>query len=422
MRITNNMLVNNMINYIGNNLTRMNRYQQQLATGKKVMVPSDDPVVAARALKLRTDVSEIEQYQRNIKDADSWTDITESAMADMVNILHRAKELSVQGTNGPNQQQDMQNISKEIQQLRAQMVHLGNATYAGRYIFSGYSTDKPLLNDDGTFAVNVNTYTDPSTTPPAYREDINYEIGIGDSININVMGGDLFNSGGTARVADSAGIAVGGTLTTPAALSGDSLNILVDGTYNITINFGGDYPSATYPDQTAFLAGINGQLGGRATASISNGMLKFTSATTGNSSSVKINTASSAAADLKMTLPTQINGASHKGTMIQMFDDFVTALDAGDYSAVGSITARIDKELSNVLRVRADVGARQNRIELTQNRLNNDDLNFTKLMSDNEDVDMAETIMNLQNEENVYRASLSGGARIIQPSLVDFLR
>ena len=50
------------------------------------------------------------------------------------------------------------------------------------------------------------------------------------------------------------------------------------------------------------------------------------------------------------------------------------------------------------------------------------DVNFTKLMSDNEDADMAETIMNLKNEENVYKASMAGGARIIQPSLIDFLR
>ena len=78
--------------------------------------------------------------------------------------------------------------------------------------------------------------------------------------------------------------------------------------------------------------------------------------------------------------------------------------------------------MNNILRVRADIGARQNRIELTSNRLDSDYTNFTKLMSNNEDVDMAETIMNLQNEENVYKASLSGGARVIQPTLVDFLR
>lgn len=87
MRITNNMLINNMIDYIGNNLGRMEKLQMQMATGKKISVPSDDPVAAARALKLRTDVSEIEQYKRNVKDAQSWMDITENALSNMGDVL-----------------------------------------------------------------------------------------------------------------------------------------------------------------------------------------------------------------------------------------------------------------------------------------------------------------------------------------------
>jgi len=58
---------------------------------------------------------------------------------------------------------------------------------------------------------------------------------------------------------------------------------------------------------------------------------------------------------------------------------------------------------------------------LTADRLDIDSINFRKLMSENEDVDQAENILLLKTEENVYRASLSGGARIIQTSLVDFL-
>jgi len=78
--------------------------------------------------------------------------------------------------------------------------------------------------------------------------------------------------------------------------------------------------------------------------------------------------------------------------------------------------------LDRVISIRSDIGARTNRIELTLNRLQSDTVNFTQLMSQNEDADMAETIMNLKNEENVYKASLEGGARIIQPTLMDFLR
>ncbi len=304
MRITNNMLINNMVNYINSNLTRMDKYQAQLATGKKIQVPSDDPVVAARALKLRTDVAEIQQYQRNLKDAQSWLEITESALADMGDIFQRVRELIV-GSDSTESPEDLQATKSEIMQLRTQLIILGNSTYAGRYIFSGFKTDQKLLDENGNFMITIDS-----------DEMINYEIGIGDSININVLGGDLFN-------------------------------------------FSGGVGTAT---------------------------------------------------------------AGTAGKFIQDFNDLIAAFDSADYSAISSMAQNFSDNLDNVLRIRADVGARVNRLELTANRLMNDNTNFTKLMSDNENVDMAETIMNLKNEENVYRASLAGGARIIMPSLLDFLR
>ncbi|MEQ2128565.1 flagellar hook-associated protein FlgL [Caldanaerobacter subterraneus KAk] len=108
--------------------------------------------------------------------------------------------------------------------------------------------------------------------------------------------------------------------------------------------------------------------------------------------------------------------------LLQMMDDLKSALENGDHQAVSSMIADIDKQLENVLSVRAEVGAKSNRIDLIQNRLQNDNYNFTALLSKNEDADMAEVITNLKMDENVYRASLAAGARIIQPSLIDFLR
>jgi flagellar hook-associated protein 3 FlgL len=304
MRITNNMLINNMVKYIGNNLTRMDKYQAQLATGKKIQVPSDDPVVAARALKLRTDVAEIKQYQRNLKDAQSWLEITESALSDMGDIFQRVRELVV-GSDSIESPEDLQATKNEIIQLRTQLINLGNSAYAGRYVFTGFKTDQKLLDENGNFLLEVSN-----------NEQINYEIGLADSININVLGSDLFNNG-----ADITDTDVGGP-----------------------------------------------------------------------------------------------------GKFIQDMNDLINALDTADYSAISGMAQRFSENLDNVLRIRADVGARVNRLELTANRLMNDNTNFTRLMSDNENVDMTDTIMNLKNEENVYRASLAGGARIIMPSLIDFLR
>lgn len=308
MRITNNMIIANMTRSIGKNQARENKYQTQLSTGKKISVPSDDPVVAARALKLRTDVSKIEQYQKNIGDAKSWLDATDEALSKLGDVIQTARERVVQAANGTNTEEETQNLAMEIKQLKVQAIHLSNSTYAGRYIFSGFKTDQKLINDDETSADFGEFSIDVSST----NDRILYEVGVGDSINVNVPGGSLFNNTGNA--------AAGGT------------------------------PS-----------------------------------------------------------------------MIKMFDDIVAKMESGDYEGISDQLDVIDTEMGNLLRVRADVGARSNRMDLTEDRMSSDAVNFTSLMSKNEDVDVAETIMNLKNEENVYQASLAAGARVIQQSLVDFL-
>ena len=417
MRITNNMLINNMVNYIGNNLTRMDRYQNQLATGKKITVPSDDPVVAARALKLRTDVAEIDQYKKNVKDATSWLDMTEDALAKIGDVIQRTRELTVNAANGTNTPEDLQKINAEVKQLRTQLIQLGNSSYAGRYLFSGYKTDQKLL-DETTGAFNLSV---------ANSENIKYEIGIGDDIDINVTGGDLFNNG-AASVGNTSGVTTGNFNISSLTIAAPNnvLSVNVDGdAFAININPG------TYTDANALAAQIQTQLNAAklpATASISvtaaGNKLQFKSGSTGPTSAVAIDVGGSTAAGiLGLSANTQVNGTtSITGTLITDFDTLITALDAGDCAAVGNMLTNIDNDMNNVLRLRADVGARSNRLELTGNRLDSDTTNFTKLMSDNEDVDMADTIINLQNEENVYKASLAGGAKIIQPSLVDFLR
>ncbi|MGE5613336.1 MAG: flagellar hook-associated protein FlgL, partial [Bacillota bacterium] len=117
-----------------------------------------------------------------------------------------------------------------------------------------------------------------------------------------------------------------------------------------------------------------------------------------------------------------IAAAGTTGKLIQDMDELIAALESADYDAIRSKIQDFEANIDNVLRVRSDIGARINRIELTIYRTLNDYTNFTGLMSENENIDMTDVIMNLKNEENVYRASLAGGARIIMPSLIDFLR
>jgi len=78
--------------------------------------------------------------------------------------------------------------------------------------------------------------------------------------------------------------------------------------------------------------------------------------------------------------------------------------------------------IDNLLAARSTIGAKINRLELQRSRLESTQVSYTSLLAQNEDADIAEVIMNLKMQESVYQASLAAGARIIQPSLVDFLK
>ena len=88
MRITNNMMLRNASSNINGNKINVNAMENQMSSQKKIQRPSDDPVIAVRALRLRSSLSEINQYyENNIPDAESWLEVTETALKNMEKIL-----------------------------------------------------------------------------------------------------------------------------------------------------------------------------------------------------------------------------------------------------------------------------------------------------------------------------------------------
>ena len=109
----------------------------------------------------------------------------------------------------------------------------------------------------------------------------------------------------------------------------------------------------------------------------------------------------------------------------QIFADlqaFSDALEYDDTETLQTMMGTIDKHIESVLGARAQVGSRQNRLELTVDRFESQEIAYADILNNTKGVDIAETIMKLKNEENVYRIALATGARIIQPTLMDFLR
>lgn len=139
------MMTNNSLHNINKNKLLMNTLGEQYSTGKKIQRPSDDPLIAVRALKLRTNISELEQYYtRNIPDAQSWMEVTESALTNVNQIYTNIYGQLDAGGNDPLSPSDRESIIKNLVEMKSQIYQEGNSNYAGRYVFSGYKTDSSL--------------------------------------------------------------------------------------------------------------------------------------------------------------------------------------------------------------------------------------------------------------------------------------
>ncbi|HHY21438.1 MAG TPA: flagellar hook-associated protein 3, partial [Bacilli bacterium] len=81
-----------------------------------------------------------------------------------------------------------------------------------------------------------------------------------------------------------------------------------------------------------------------------------------------------------------------------------------------------DIHLDSIVAERAELGARVNRVELIEERLGEQEVISKRIMSNNEDIDFEQVIIDLKTQEVVHRSALAAGARIMQPTLLDFLR
>lgn len=275
--------------------SNLDKYMNQLATGKKISRPSDDPVVAVKGMGYRTQLSNIKQYERNISELHTWMDASDEALNETTQALRRVRDLGVQASNGTYEEGQRENIAKEVDQLIEHLADIANTKVNNKYIFNGTdTTDKPV-NHDGPNVTAVGTNNEP----------ILIEVSEGTTIQANVNAGQIFNE---------------------------------------------DF----FADLQTFSAALKNP-------------------------------------------------------------------DVSDDELSGFIE-NIDQLTDNVINERADLGARMNRVELVENRLATQAISAERMMSDNEDVEFEEVVMNLTMQEAIHRSTLSAGARVLQPTLIDFLR
>ena len=178
MRMTNKIMQNNSLYNINNNKILQDKLSTQMSTQKKLTRPSDDPVIAIRALRLRTSVAELSQYyDKNAPDAESWLDVTGKALGTVTDVLTDMTKQANKAANKDLGSEDLRIIVEQIKSLRDEFYSTGNVDYAGRYVFTGYRTDTTM-----SFTKEV------EENPPSYSIIEQNKIGDFDSVNYTDIG------------------------------------------------------------------------------------------------------------------------------------------------------------------------------------------------------------------------------------------
>jgi flagellar hook-associated protein 3 FlgL len=185
-RITNQMISRSVLADLNDVSTRLSKTQQRMSSGKQITRASDDPYGTSRALTLRSDVAATQQYQRNVGEAVAWQDVTDAALSKITDSVQRAHELAIQGASDAAGPAARKAAAAEIDQLIESVKQEANASFGGRYVFSGTSTNVRPYAVGG-----ADTYAGDAGT-------VAREIGPGVSVQVNVLGSDVLGNGQAA--------------------------------------------------------------------------------------------------------------------------------------------------------------------------------------------------------------------------------
>ncbi|MBO5354377.1 MAG: flagellar hook-associated protein FlgL [Lachnospiraceae bacterium] len=498
MRITNKMMTNNALYNINNNKNLMSNLEQQYSSGKKITKPSDDPIVAVRALKFRTNLSELNQYyEKNIPDALAWMDVTESALSTVNDIITSMNTYCNQGANDYPTAEDRNAIATNLEELKGQLYQEGNTNYAGRYVFSGYKTDTSLVFNeettnlkyeitepleaesidrvskvlheadfdsfdpqnpgawDMTMPVKIEQYRMKlSYTGLEADEGIKFSYTTEDGRNVELDERD--NSLNQISVNDPKAYEPDpGTInfipeTGELILSQEMYEELRTST-NIKAEYVKDefdindlrpehYFDCTVTDtedpakepvtytkqdqQIQYEVNFNQKLtiNTQGSDAFTTGITRMIDEIVNSINSVKAVEDAMLEVD-KMLADTSVVG--EKRTKLEEIKEQLKAEHALKTTVMTEAFQRgitITEKEQEVLNVAtADMGGRYKRLQLTQSRLSDQQVDFEELLSNNEDADLVDTIIKYSAAETVYNSSLSAASKLVQTSLMDFL-
>jgi flagellar hook-associated protein 3 FlgL len=361
MRIADKMNFNQVNNNLQKNRSDMNDLQNQAATQKRINKPSDDPAASARVLSNRTDERGARQYLKNINMARSFLETTDQSLSELTEALVRAKELAVAQANDPGTSAEIRRtVAKEIDQLRSQAVQIGNRKLGDRYIFGGYKTTTAPFDISGEYKGDDG--------------DMKIQINKDAFIAMNLPGNKIFNGDG---VGGDGLIRSKGSVPKSAE---DVRKLKMDEQQEIQ-------RQEETKEEGFQLRGLASEIG-----------------------------------NVSLATQSVAKPESQGINVLQVLQDFTIALNTNDKLEIQNAIDTMDSAIRQVVNARAQIGARVGSLNAATDSLQKSILDVKAMASQLEDADLFEVVSDINRTDSTLKATLETSGKVMNMSLLDFLR
>lgn len=383
-RITQSMLANNALYGMRKTSNRMADINAQMSSGKRINFASDDPASSVDSMRLRKQLASTEQYQRNIDDASSWMTTADSAMQSISDKYASAKTSLIQANSGAQGAESLKAIAADLRQQAEALMNQSNATYLGRTVFAGNSDKgtvfQKLQTPNGIQFVQSDS--DAVTASPVTRQ-----INSNQKVQVNVDGNQLFGTGTINWKVSVLEKSTDDAVTVAKSVTdGNTTYYKVDNSVTPAKYFKLDPSTGEFATQAETNAPTNPQ-------------------------------------ETKIDISYSIDPSNNPNVM-NLLVAAADMLDSGsvNQSKMEAIQGELARRTSELQTQMSTLGAAHKQVIDSQDSIQSDLMQVQSQISSVEDVDIQKLTIDMALADMSYKASLSATQRVVQPTLLDYLR
>ncbi|ALM91501.1 MULTISPECIES: flagellar hook-associated protein FlgL [Alteromonas] len=407
MRISTSQIYDQSIRSIMENQEGLAKTQEQLATGKRILTPADDPVGAAKVLRLTEELDGLTQFQRNNDLVTGSLEQQEAVLTNITNSINRARTLVVQAGSGILDDPDKRAIGAELEQIKLEIFDLMNTQDAdGNYMYAGYQSANQAFTYNPASSGNAITFSGDAGVSFI-------QLSSSSKIQSTSNGYEVFEN-----VLSRFDFSVTGTT------AADLQNTIVkeQGTFDTFFNKNYDpVTSANNDYQVEFLASGEAQLTNTGTGAVV-GTVGYTSGSPFTIKGMQFEASAAVGDTINFSLD-----APEKKSMAQSLHEIQTILmdstidDSALQEAIADSLVGLDNGLEKISLERASIGSRLNIAESTYESNLDMEIAAKASRSSIQDVDYAEASTEFAKQETALNAALATFPQVSNLSLFNFI-